>query len=239
MLDGAHMNESVVGPEIDASRLAAFGEILRSTLRHDLRTPLGTIVNYATILETPQGPRPEEIAQFAQHIRQNAMRTAGMLDCLSTAAALALKSAPTSDVELSALLQRTMSELGGRDGRVETSGDPLAKGVSPQLLAFVWRSFLCLDRDVRGRLPKEVELTHATTEDGDGIELCVGPCSDDSTPAVEIANYLREAGDHAHPENVLAMRLSRELVLLERGSFELTGRAGVRSTIKLRLAARH
>jgi hypothetical protein len=238
MLDGTHMNESLVGQEIDASRLAAFGEILRTTLRHDLRTPLGTIVNYATILETPQGPRPEEIAQFAQHIRQNAMRTASMLDCLSSAAALALKVTATSDVDLEALLKSTMSELGGREGRVETSGEPLAKGVSPQLLAFVWRSFLCFDRDVRGRLPKEVELTHTSGDDGDTIELCVGPCSDDSTPTVELANYLRDAGDHAHPENVLAMRLSRELALLERGSFELTGRAGARSTVKLRLAQR-
>ena len=88
------------GPVAAPAPLAGTGALLervRRALAHDLRTPLGTIGNYATILEYHDQAKPEEVRAFATRIRASVARTSLMLTQLTDALTLVTRKKKPGD----------------------------------------------------------------------------------------------------------------------------------------------
>src|SRR5688572_15828329 len=167
------MNPATPPPE-NGNR--TFLERTRKALAHDLRTPLGTIVNYAVILESHESANRDEVRAFAGRIRQSATRLATMLQHMTDVTVLANKGPRFSEVEPGSLLRALLDDL-DLQGHYPASGNELQGAVTfdPELLAFVWRSFLSLQNEV----PRTAELNldlevHQDARDT-AIELFVGP----------------------------------------------------------------
>jgi K+-sensing histidine kinase KdpD len=214
--------------------LRAFLEELRRSFSHDLRTPLGTIVNYAALLEGADGVALSDQHNFARHIRRNAMRAANMLEHLSSAAVLASRPAAPEPVDVEELLERALLASGGKD-KVRVASDGGVPPLDPALLQFVWKSYVSIEADVRGQAPREVEL--AVAHGGDGrVTLIVSVGADASKgAAVDLARFLAEAGESARPESRHALRLAADVLELHGGSIALHGRAGAGSSLAVTL----
>ncbi len=213
-----------------------FLEGLRRSLVHDLRTPLGTIVNYAAVLESHDGPRAE-VQIYARRIRDKAMQTATMLGHLSSATELAARARPPVSADLPALLKKTLTEIGGLGSVVSVRGlnEPQTQDVDAAFLSFVWNSYLTLECDVCSEPPRDVELSVASTPDGYLLDLRVGPCPPSEGLPSDLARFLRDAGHGARPETCLGLRLAAAVAQLYGSALELRGRPGAGSGLRLRL----
>src|SRR5262245_25889929 len=95
----------------DCAKRRPFLERIRRALAHDLRTPLGTIANYAAILEYPGDAKAEDIQVFAGRIRTSAVRAATMLQHVTEAIVLSERAPRNDEIDPNALLRSILSEL--------------------------------------------------------------------------------------------------------------------------------
>ncbi len=102
----------VASPVVDGEALQAFMRSVRAILGHDLRTPLGTIVNYASILEEDAGLDPG-LRELPRRIRGQAMQAAEMLQLLLDATLLASSAPAPIPVDPEALLHSIVVEVEG------------------------------------------------------------------------------------------------------------------------------
>ena len=101
--------------------IARFLERIRNSFSHDLRTPLGSIVNYAAVLEATQGADTEEVRDLGRRIRGNAQRASRMIQLLANATGLASRPYRAVLTDLLALAQSVLSDVGGPgQGRAST-----------------------------------------------------------------------------------------------------------------------
>ncbi len=142
-----------------APPLVRFLERIRKSFSHDLRTPLGTIVNYAAVLEANQGSDAEEVRDLGRRIRSNAQRVARMVQLLATATSLASRPMQTDPTDLVALAKSVLGDGGGA-GRVLSSGNPkqLFADVDAEIVGFAWRAFVAVQNDARGKPIDELEV---------------------------------------------------------------------------------
>jgi signal transduction histidine kinase len=227
-------------PGREDSAWVAFVGGLRTSLAHDLRTPLGAIANYAAVLEHAQGSSPSEVRNTAHQIRHNVLRTVHMLEQLAAAAAIAASAPPNASaatpVDARVVLVRALSDLGARPSiRDRGFEDGSVAKLDGALLDFAWRAYLALERDVSGRLPESVEVQLEQVDRATCLTLIVGVGVDPRGPASDLSHFLVQAGDSARLESRHALRLADQLVRLRNGTLELHGRAGNGSALRLQL----
>ncbi len=244
-IDGSAL-QTMHAPRDDSAWTAFVGE-LRSSLAHDLRTPLGAIANYAAVLEHAQDTPRAEVQNVAHQIRRNVLRTVAMLEHLALASSIAASASVQASAQASTppapspvdprvVLVRTLSELDARPAIRDRGFEAHATvRVDPTLLEFVWSAYLALESDVSGRLPEPVELQLERVASDTRLTLIVGFGVDSRTPAVDASLFLVQAGDRARLESRHALRLADQLVRLRRGTLELRGRAGHGSMLQLLL----
>lgn len=236
-------------PESGATAIAAsrlrFLERIQKAFSHDLRTPLGTIVNYAGVLETMQEPNAEEVRDLGRRIRGNAQRVARMVQMLVVAMGHANRPLRCSSTDLAALAAAVLADAGGR-ANVQSipSGVVRIVEVDAELLGFAWRAFVAVESDARGRALDELELR---SEWNDGRLVVELSTRDGSTPAgadlrvprpyVARQDYLRHNGGPARLECALGFGLAEELLASHGGEVQVWGRPASASGLRVTLPA--
>jgi len=195
------MHERDVSIAVDTSPLRAFMETVRKVLGHDLRTPLGTIVNYAAVLEEDAGQSggdSDRVRGLTERIRLQAVQTADMLETLLEATLLAARPVAGGRSDPLKLLHDVLAEVDpgtSLTGTMACPNDGIEIELDSELVAFVWRAFLAIEQGARGSLPKEVRLRVERGGDHDAVlELQVGPALDLEATQVEVDAFLRAGG---------------------------------------------
>lgn len=233
--------------------LARFLERIRNSFSHDLRTPLGSIVNYAAVLEATQGADTEEVRDLGRRIRGNAQRASRMIQLLANATGLASRPYRAVSTDLLALAQSVLSDVGGH-GRVRLASNTLAPLVDldAEVLGFALRAYTAVEKDARAKSVDEVELKilaepgHVLVELRSGVEPRSGadprggtqpvatPANPSADPVLDLPNFLRHNGGVDRLETALGLRLAQDLVISLGGDLQVWGRPGVRSGLRLR-----
>jgi K+-sensing histidine kinase KdpD len=224
--------------DLDGSTLHLFVQRARKALGHDLRTPLGTIVNYASVLEEDPAPEVTNVRELTQRIRGHAMHAAEMLQLLLDALLIAAQAPAPRAIDATALVESIVAEMeGGTTLRVEAApaSDELhAAEFDPAVVAYAWRAFLDLEKTVFPRLPREARIDRSRDGSHATITLRFGAAA--ATQAVELDPFLRRDGVDVPPPRRLALQLARDLVVARGGTLEMLGRAAGDAGIRLGFA---
>lgn len=219
--------------------LARFFERAQRYSFHELRGRIGTIANFAAVLESGQTSAGETL-EAARKIRIQVLTAARMMQLLGTAIELASRPLRRRSTDLRRLAQSVLTEVGGQ-GTVHCVGpDPIAD-VDADLVAFAWRAFVALQGDPAGgrldgwvlrvsSMPHECELELRSGSD----EL--DPPGPDAQEA-DIQSYVHHDTGPERLENGLALTLAYHLVASHEGRMELRGRPGSGSSLRLALPA--
>src|SRR5436190_22518000 len=224
--------------------LARFLERIRKSVTHDLRTPLGTIVNYAAVLEANQGSDPEEVRDLGRRIRSNAQRAARMVQMMATAVGLASRPSHIASTDLMRLARSVLTDANGRGMvRLGRETHETLADVDAELLGFVWRAYVAVESDTLGKPVDEAELVVVPSPDSLLVELsCAAPADSIETPristgsegSVELQSYLRHNGGPARLESSMGLGLAQDLIASHGDELEVWGRPGVRSGLRVR-----
>ena len=230
-------------PSSDSS-LARFLERVRSSFSHDLRTPLGAIVNYAAVLESTSGAEAVEVRDLGRRIRKNAQRASRMIQLLAYATAIATRPWHAATTDVVVLAQSILVDTGGR-GRVSLTPNtrtPLLD-VDAEVLGFAWRAYTQFEHDTRSSAVDDAELEFHAEPGHIRVELtCRGPTANEavqvpSEHVVDLSAFLRHNAGPDRIESAMGLKLAQDLVISLGGDLTVWGRPGVRSGIRLRFPA--
>jgi two-component system, OmpR family, sensor histidine kinase MtrB len=211
-----------------------FLEALSRAYSHDLRSPLGTIVNYATMLESEDTLRPDEVRSFARRIRSNAMRAADMLQTVAAATHIAARPAQAEATDLCALLKRSLGERTGEtEVQVRGVDGKNVPVIEAAVVACAWSAYLALEQEVAGTAPRNIALEVDCHDGCLALHLGTGEGADVGVSAFDLPRFLRESGGNVRPETSLALRVAVELVRMRGGTVELWGRPGASSVLRI------
>lgn len=219
--------------------LARFLDRVRSSFSHDLRTPLGTIVNYAAVLESTQGVDAADVRDLGRRIRGNAQRATRMIQLLANATGLASRPLRTATTDLLALAQSILTDVGGR-GRVRLAANTTSAlvEVDAEVLGFAWRAYNAVEHDSRAKPIDDAELELNRAADALEVELrCGAPAPNETSlarPVLELPGFLRHNGGPDRLESGLGLQLAQDLVVSLGGELHVWGRPGIRSGLRLR-----
>src|SRR5689334_9199885 len=137
------MNSSRRAEPVQNDASSRFLQRIRESYSHDLRTPLSTIVNYAAVLETKKGLQADETRDLGRRIRENALRTARMIQQMAVATELANRTLRPAATDLAALARSVLVDFGG-EGNVHVGHDSQgsATEVDAGILEFAWRAWV-------------------------------------------------------------------------------------------------
>jgi signal transduction histidine kinase len=215
--------------------LNAFLERIRKALGHDLRTPLGTIANYAAVLEATLRNDGDDVRRLAQNIRANAMGAAKMLEQTLGALLLAARPPSPAPFDAPALLAKIARELAHG---IEIVGDrttPAEGGAfqfDPGLVAFVWKIFVDLVRFESPAMARKAWIERRDEDDRALLVLSMGR-EDVGAAASPLENFLAHEPPDDAPVRRFGLALCRELVTVRGGAFEVAGRAGAEVVLRL------
>jgi signal transduction histidine kinase len=214
--------------------LNAFLERVRKTLGHDLRTPLGTIANYAAVLAATPRSDGDHVHRLAQHIRANAMGAAKMLEQTLDALLLAARPPSPATFDASALLATIATEL-AHGVEIVGDGTPAEGGAfqfDPALVAFVWKIFVDLVRFESPAMACKAWIARRDEDDRAFLVLSMGR-DDGGAAALPLENFLVHEPPDAAQVRRFGLALCRELVTVRGGAFEVAGRAGAEVVLRL------
>lgn len=222
---------------LDRAALHAFMQRVQATLGHDLRTPLGTIVNYAAVLEEDGGLDEARRRELPRRIRGQAMQAADMLQMLLDATLLAASVPRCVAVDPAALLRSIVAEIEGDEllaAPVATeSGDEIA--LDPEVVGFAWRSFLLLEKSLTSRPLSAARTTIETHEEGVRLGLAFRGSGVVGAAPVDLDAFTRGSLVEVPTTSRFALRLSRDLVRSRGGELLLRGHVGSDAAICLSL----
>ena len=212
-------------------------ERVRKALAHDLRTPLGTIGNYATILEYQGEAQAEDVRAFAARIHASVVQTSAMLTHLSEALRLWTAEVRAHGAEPATILRSLLGELGVQGNyqarSLESQSFP---DLDPELLCYCWRAFLAVN---------------ACNASVDGLALDISCGEEDGVAIVDLwlsaqrheqnfvridpDAYLLRLCDSAAQDTCLALTLASSLVTARGGELEIFVGDGRASQLRLRM----
>lgn len=212
-------------------------ERLRKALAHDLRTPLGTIGNYATILEYHDQAKPEEVRAFAGRIRTSVVRTASMLTCMTDALSLAMRKNAKQGAEPATILRSLLSELGIHGHFAANAEDPLkCLELDPDLLTFCWRAFLGITAPSAPQGGLELDIACSVEDGRVSVDLLLGAQHPEADVAgINCSVYVLRHFDSPAQDACFAMSIAENLVAARGGILEIHGKDGAASRLRLRL----
>jgi hypothetical protein len=231
--------------------LARFLQRVHKSFSHDLGAPLGSIVNYACVLESGQGlpasSSPEdggsstahatEVRELGRRIRTNAMRAARMLQLLATATGLASRPLHGEAADALPLAKSVLMDAGGRGLVRGVAPGVTLHGLDPDLIGFVLRAYVAIENDARGKPTDEASL-EVTEEDGHVVvEMRCGANGSVPGDRSDATNFMQQNVGPARMESSMGFGLAEDLVLSHGGEFEVWGRPGRASALRLRFPA--
>lgn len=237
-----------IGP--DRAGLQGFMQRVSATLSHDLRTPLGTIVNYASVLEEDPELAVAGLRDVPRRIRGQAMQLAEMLQLLLDATNLAVAPTARTAVDPDALLRIVIAEFEGSplvrehpavpsdaaaDAATGTAPAPAPRALAlePKIVAFAWRSFLGLELRLSSRALAAARVAVEVRSENLRLGLIVGHNGEADVPALAFDEFVRSGGGDVSAAHRLALRLSRDLVASRGGELSFGGRLGADAALFL------
>jgi len=233
-------------PADSKSALVCFLDNTHKAFSHDLRSPIGTIVNYATVLEGTEGAEAEVVRDLSRRIRGNAQRIARMIQTLVSATSLASRSLRVSTTDLAAFARSILTDAGGRGlVRVSARSRESVLGVDSEVLGFAWRAFVALQADARGAPVHAAELEVVRASEQLQFELRCAPdveqlpetFGQELVPAAELQSFLRLNNGAGRLECGFGLTLAEHLIVCHGGKFAVWGRPGSSSGLRLSMAA--
>lgn len=240
-------NAPTATPSADggSARAARFLERLQSSLSHDLRTPLGAIVNYGAVLESPEALGADDARDLGRRIRASAQRATRMLELTVGALTCAARPWRPTPTSLSVLLGAIAADVtghalanSGARAMAPNSNNGDLVDVDAEVLGYAWRAYVAVESDARGGTLGDLELVSRREPERIVVELsCLdgAPAPLGSVAATPRAEYLRHSGGPDRLEAGFGLALAEELVRLHGGALELAGRAGASSLLRLSL----
>ena len=142
-------------------------EAFSYTISHDLRAPLRHIDGYARMLHEDAGDQLDaDMRRYLDTISDSARQMGALIDDLLAFSRLGRKPVERTEVDMHALLERVVQELGGAD-RVSLGALPAAQ-VDPVLLKQVWVNLL--SNALKYSAPRgDAARIEISGEHGDGI----------------------------------------------------------------------
>jgi K+-sensing histidine kinase KdpD len=233
-------------PAESRSALVCFLENTHKAFSHDLRSPIGTIVNYATVLEGTEGPQTEVVRDLSRRIRGNAQRIARMIQTLVSATSLASRSLRSTTTDLAAFARSILADAGGRGQvRMTTSSREPVIGIDSEILGFAWRAFVAVQADARGAPVHAAELEVVRGGEQLQLEFRCAPDLEqlppqlgaDVVPAAELQSFLRLNNGPGRLECGFGLSLAEHLIVCHGGTFSVWGRPGSSAGLRLSMAA--
>lgn len=213
-----------------------FSVRLRRALSHDLRTPLGTISNYAAILEFQGDSSPEEMRNFARRIRASAQRTAETLRDLADALALSSRPPKIVDVDVSSVLRSVLAEMSIHARYPAHGSEPSSLALADaDLLAFAWRAFLTSATRADAERSILVDL-EVGDPDRSCVSMWVGASDRQGSDTVDATRFAALGPEPSSSNACIALELAEALVKQRGGSLELWGRPGDAAGLRIRSA---
>lgn len=226
----------------DIARLYRFLERVRRSFAHDLPTPLGSIVNYATVLEATQSAGAEDVRDLGRRIRNNALRAARMLQLLANCTRLASRPLRTASTDLLTLARTVFTDAGApADVQLAPGTDSPLAAVDAEVLGFAWRTYVAVAIDALGTVIHQAHLQVNADDRELVIQLGCGPDLRADGPlgasnaTIELSGFLNHNGGPARLESSLGLQLAADLVVSHGGILEVSGRPGAVSGLNLRL----
>jgi signal transduction histidine kinase len=211
-----------------------FLERVRRALAHDLRTPLGTIANYAAILEYHGDTKPADVRVFAGRIRQSAVRAAVMLQHITDAIVLAERKQAALGVDPAGLVRALLTEMNVHVRFPAHGEEPHERlALDPDLLAFAWRAFLNVNAEAAGEQTLDVDIEVVPSETATVVDMWVGRRPNETPERFGTAPFVEGAGTLTHPESCFALGLAEDLIRIRGGEMSLWGRPGQASSLRV------
>jgi hypothetical protein len=211
-----------------------FLERVRRALAHDLRTPLGTIANYAAILEYHGDTKPADVRVFAGRIRQSAVRAAVMLQHVTDAIVLAERRSPELGVDPSGLVRALLTEMTVHVRFPAHGEEPHERlPFDPDLLAFAWRAFLAVNAESAADKSLDVDVEVEPSNGVTAVDMWIGARPSSKPEHTGSAAYTEGLETPAQPESCFALGLAEDLVQMRGGQMGLWGRPGQASNLRI------
>jgi len=228
----------VTGDEVGDAALRRFLAKVGGALGHDLRTPLGTIVNCAAVLEGDPVPADGEIRDLADRVRRQAMRVVDVAQLLSDALLLVASPPMTVTGEAITLLQSIVDET-NRGIRLvpapmQPDDAPRVIEVDPRVVGFAAQAWLAVEGVVRPELPREARLRVERLDEDLRIELAFDGAADLPVAAVPIDEYVRDVGVKIPPARRFALEIALALLECSGGELTLSGKPGRGPALRLK-----
>lgn len=215
-------------------RTEGFLERVRRALAHDLRTPLGTIANYAAILEYHGDTKPADVRVFAGRIRQSAVRAAAMLQHITDAIVLAERKPAASGFDPSGLVRALLTEMSVHVRFPARAEEPRERvDLDPDLMAFAWRAFLNVNAEAAGEQTLDVDVEVGSSSSSTVVDMWVGRRPDEAPEHSGATPFVEGAGALTHPESCFALALAEDLIKLRGGEMGLWGTPGQASSLRV------
>lgn len=230
----------MTGDALGDAALQCLLERVIGALGHDLRTPLGTIVNYASVLEGDPVPAACELRDIAERVRRQAKRVVDVAQLLSDALLL-VASPPVSAIgEAKALLQAILDPMNCGIQLVSTptrlEDDAGAVELDPRIVGFAVQAWLAVERSVRPELPREARLRVERLDRHVRLDLAFDGAAGLPVAAVPIDDYVRDVGVKIPPARRFALEIAVALLDCSGGKLTLSGKPGRASALRLELA---
>jgi hypothetical protein len=172
------------------------------------------------------------VRELGRRIRTNAMRAARMIQLLATATGLASRTLSSDPVDVLPLARSILMDAGGRGQvRASESGGTQVE-LDPELIGFAWRAYVAVENDARGKPTDEASVQVVARNGHVIVDL---RCGSGSTPErSDATNFMLQNGGPARMETSMGFGLAEDLVLSHGGTFEVWGRPGAASLLRLR-----
>jgi hypothetical protein len=205
---------------------------------HDLRAKIGTVVNFAALLEEGATADAAAARELAARVREHALEAAGMwtvlVDAMNAAAASGARSIERGDP--AELLRAIAAEIDVAPALTSTPAKVEVEFHRPPV-AFALRAFLELERSVRSS-PLEVDLRVEHGDGGPSIEVRCGRDGVDRAPVATVEAFLHSSRARIRSARSCALRLAAALVEQSGGAVEFGGRPGEGAWMRLLRSAR-
>jgi hypothetical protein len=226
---------------MDAARLRPLLGRIADLLGHDLRTPLGSVVNYVSLFELDPAPTAAELRDVAGRVRGQVAEVAALAQLVVDALAIVAAPPAASPFDPVALLESVAHDVGDDAAalRRATSAGAVdgAAALDAPRVGFAWRAFLRFDRAARRGAARSLEVRRAARSGTAALELWLDGAPDLDRPAVALDRFVANGAARVAPSLRFALEVARELVGGVGGTLELFGAAGATAGIRLTTAA--